>query len=238
MIAVVRCIVLHTVKYGDSGLIIKCLTEAGLRTFFVASYLKNNRNKYPFLSYPLSIAECEYSTGLSGKLPKIKSLSLDYVPRSGAFDFRRQAMATFMAECAMKYIREESMSAEIFDFMEQCIRFINECEYLPATYPIQFGFELASMLGFGINRFDDYEQDLIFTLDKGFVPGTTQAALNITDSGFLKEIVSSKLNTLSEIRIPSRSLKNIFQAMLLYFRYHFPETGTLKSPEILHLLME
>ncbi|HCB63529.1 MAG: hypothetical protein A2W93_07440 [Bacteroidetes bacterium GWF2_43_63] len=238
MIAVVRCIVLHTVKYGDSGLIIKCLTEDGLRTFFIASYLKNNRNKYPFLSYPLSIAECEYISGLSGKLPKIKSLSLDYVPRSGSFDFRRQAMATFMAECAMRYIREESMSEEIFNFMEQSIHFINESKNLPATYPVRFGFELVSLLGFGIGSQGNSEEPLIFTLDKGFVPGTTQAALNLTDSGFLKEIISSDANSPSETRIPSRSLKNIFQAMLMYFRFHFPETATLKSPEILHLLME
>ena len=238
MVSVVRCIVLHSVKYGDNGLIIKCLTEEGLRTFFIASYLKNNRNKFPFLSYPLSITECQYITGLSGKLPKVKSLSLDYVPRYSAFDFRRQAISTFMAECAVKYIREESMTPELFHYMEQCIRFINESEYLPAAYPVQFGFGLASLLGFGIDGPANAEENIIFTLDKGFVPGTTQAALNQADSEFLREIISSEIKAPFEVRIPPRSLKNIFQVMLQYFRYHFPETAAMKSPEILHLLIE
>jgi hypothetical protein len=54
----------------------------------------------------------------------------------------------------------------------------------------------------------------------------------------LSEIISAEINIPFETRIPSRSLKEIFQVMLQYFRYHFPETGALKSPEILHLLME
>ncbi len=238
MISAVRCIVLHTVKYGDNGLIIKSLTAKGIRTFFVASYLKNNKNKYPFLSYPLAITECQYISGTPGKLPLVKSLSLDYVPRYGAFDFRRQAISTFMAECAVKYIREESMTPELFIYMEQCIRFVHESEYLPAAYPVQFGFGLASLLGFGIDSTANAKEKIIFTLDKGFVPGTTQAALNQTNSEFLSEIISAEINIPFETRIPSRSLKEIFQVMLQYFRYHFPETGALKSPEILHLLME
>lgn len=238
MIAVVRCIVLHTVKYGDNGLIIKCLTEEGLQTFFVASYLKNNRNKYPFLSYPLSIAECHYFTAKGSNLPKVKSLSLDYVPRSGSFDFRRQAIATFMAECALRYIREETAGPDTFEFLSDCIQFVDKTDYLNAVYPIQFGFGLASILGFGPGGSYDASEKLIFTLDKGFVSGKTQAAMNETDSAYLNKIITAEINTGSELQIPAAALKNIFQSMLLYFRYHFPETAALKSPEILHLLME
>jgi len=54
----------------------------------------------------------------------------------------------------------------------------------------------------------------------------------------LRDIISADINAPFEARIPPRSLKNIFQVMLQYFRYHFPETAALKSPEILHLLME
>jgi len=237
MISVVRCIVLHTVKYGDNGLILKCLTPDGIRTFFVASYLKQNRNQYPFLSYPLAIVECSYYAVSAGNLPKVKSLSLAYVPGAGSFDFRRQAVATFIAECAMRYIREESVSIELYEFLEQCVCYIHEAKHLNAAYPIQFGFELATLLGFGIGTQPD-ESDVIFTLDKGLVPGTTQSALNATDSTFLKTIISAEINTTFETSIPPRSLKTVFQAMLLYFRYHFPETAALKSPEILHLIME
>ena len=238
MVSVVRCIVLHSVKYGDNGLVIKCLTEEGLRTFFIASYLKNNKNKFPFLSYPLSITECQYFTDLNGKLPKVKSLSLDYVPRYGAFNFRRQAISTFMAECAVKYIREESMTPELFHYIEQCIRFVNESDYLPSAYPIQFGFGLASLLGFGTDCTTDANENIVFTLDKGFVHRTTQSELTQTDSNYLREIISSEINAPFETHIPPHSMKNIFQVMLQYFRYHFPETAALKSPEILHLLME
>jgi DNA repair protein RecO (recombination protein O) len=238
MISLERCIVLQAVKYGDNSLIIRCLCSDGIKSFFIASYLKNKKNQYPFLSFPLSIVECQYLVSAKSKLPKVKSLSLDFVSRHGTYDFRRQAILTFMAECALKYIKEESMNSDLFNFMEESIRFVNDSNYLNAAYPIQFGFGLASLLGFGINNSYNAEQNLNFTISKGFVSDAVNISLSHDESAALYKLTSTPVNENIETDIPSHSLRNIFYVMLQYFRYHFPETSQLKSPEILHLLME
>jgi len=238
MTSVLRCIILHSIKYGDSGLILKALTPDGIQSFFVASYLKKNRNKYPFLSYPLPIVECQYFTVPGGKLPKVKSLSLAFVPETQGYDFRRQAIGTFMSECALKFIREETQSDEMFSFLEDSIRFIHQTTNLPAVYPIQFGFHLAAMLGFDVVGHSQSSDDVVFSLDKGMVSDTPAGILNSADSLWLQKIISSPLNQPFAQKIPMASQKNIFQAMLQYFRFHFPETGPMRSPEILHMIME
>jgi len=238
MIAVVRCIILHSIKYGDSGLILKALTPDGVQSFFVASYLKNNRNKYPFLSYPLPIVECQYFTVSGSKLPKVKLLSLAVVPETQGYDFRRQAIATFMAECALKFVREETHSDDMYSILESCILFVQRTPVVSSVYPIQFGFALASQLGFDISGSVNEHDDVVFSLDKGLVSDAPAGILSQTDSMWLQKLISSGLNEPFAEKIPMATQKNIFQAMLQYFRFHFPETGQMRSPEILHMIME
>lgn len=239
MLSVSRCIVLQSVKYGDNSLIIKCLSENGLQSYFLRSILLKNRNKYPFLSYPLSIVECQYHATTADKLPVVNALSLVYIPQSAGFDFRRQAISTFMAEMSLKYIREESMSPEVYAFLEESIVFADSAPHVPACFPVYFGFSLASHLGFGIGNADDETLETYFTLDKGLSQAQTiRPILSHEDASILHRMMSSTMDSLPQLPIPAAAAKSTFQAMLLYFRHHFPEAGTLRSPEILHSLME
>lgn len=237
MESVVRGIVLHSLKYGDNGLIIKVLAPNGIFSFFIGSYIKNNKNKYPFLSYPLAIVDCTYHKTKMGKLPKIKSISLVYVPKISGYDFRRQAISTFMAECAYKFIKEETFSPNIYSFLENSIHFANETEHLHAAYPIQFGFKMAALLGFNIQNADKEKTNKLFSIEKGFSLDS-KADLDFNDSCFLEEIISYDINQQIDLKIPSSSLKNIFNVLLRFLKYHFPEISTLKSPEILHNIIE
>jgi DNA repair protein RecO (recombination protein O) len=238
MQSVVECIVLNALKYGDNSLIVNCLTETDRQSFFLKAIVSKNRNKYPFLSYPMAIVECHYLEAKTSSLPLVKQLSLSYVPKSTGYDFRRQAMATFMAELALKYIREETMNSDIFYFLKDNIIFLDSADTIASVYPIWLAFELATLLGFGAGKVDNNSELFYFSFEKGLSQGkSSQGALNSIDSRNLQTILNCTESELHLLNLNSQSVRNIFQAMLLYFRYHFPESGTMRSPEILHDLM-
>lgn len=238
MLSVAECIVLHALKYGDNSMIINCLTESGLQSFFLKSVVSKNRNKYPFLSYPLAIVDCHYIENRTGSLPPVKQISLSYVPKSTGYDFRRQAMATFMAELSMKYIREETMNSDVFHYLKSNIVFLDSANAVAAAYPIRFAFVLASLLGFGVGEIANNAEYSSFTFEKGLVAeSATQSALKTNDVKNLQQILTCPGTKLHQLELEAQSVRNIFQVAILYFRYHFPESGTMRSPEILHDLM-
>ncbi|PKP03851.1 MAG: hypothetical protein CVU11_06990 [Bacteroidetes bacterium HGW-Bacteroidetes-6] len=239
MQAVEECIVLHSLKYGENSMVVKCLTKSGLKSFFVKSVLAKNKNKYPFLAYPLAITDCHYIMGRAGSLPLVKQLSLSYVSKSTGYDFRRQAISTFMAELSLKYIREESMSSDIYNYLRKNIVFLDSSPLIAASFPVKFAFGLAALLGFDTGIVDEKGVcEIQFSLEKGLsTDNSPQAVLKGEDALNLLAIIKCPENELSELNLASQSVNRIFQAMILYFRYHFPESGSMRSPEILHELM-
>lgn len=229
-------IVLHTVKYGDKNLIIKTLNRGGIKSYFLNNYLKKGKNIYPFLNLPLAIIELEESTNLKASLPFARNISLAYVPRMINRDIARQSIALFMADVLYNFIKEENDRIEdIFDYIIKAIISLDSSETLSSCFSIKFGYDIAGMLGYGIHT--SKTNDLFFnTKTLHFQSTKSSYCLNEKESAVLKSILLTDIDKINEIKTEISVARKLFQQMLTFLKNKIPESGLLKSPQILHAL--
>ncbi len=238
MLSVTQCIVLQRIRYGDHSLVIRCLSSEGGASFFISNMMTRGKNRYPFLSYPLAMVECTYLTRKGQSIPLVKSLSLQYVPSSAGFGFRQQALLAFMEEMTRRYIREENASPALYDFLCNSITLADSGHYPSIAFPYVFGFRLAALLGFGIGDEAMHGNKAAFRIDRGLCDGTVSGCdLDMHETAMLIEVMEHFPNHPIH-KIPAETHRKIFQVMLAYFRFHIPEAGVLRTPEILHDLSE
>ena len=143
-----RAIVLTSVKYGESDLIVKCLTEEGLRSYMVRRAF-SSRNKKVKLAYfqPLSQLEITGRHNTKGRLHSIGELRSSYFYRSLSTDVFKQAIAMFLAEVLVQVIREEDNNPELFDFVETALIWLDNHDRF-ADFHLLFLLRITRFLGF------------------------------------------------------------------------------------------
>lgn len=232
-------IALQTIKYGDKSLILRCLTENGIQVFFIKSMLKGNKNRFPFLSYPLSLIECNFLPARSQGLPVALNVQLRETLSNTGYDFRREAIKSFMAEMLIRFVREESCTPELYAFAEEAVHSINQSSSISSAFPVHFGFQLAKHLGFGIGGEDVSKPACSFTPAAGLINGHHAAGwLDEHESQWLQQLMLLSIQDVLLLKNPKSMSQKTLQVMLRYFKFHFPESNELHSPEILHIIGE
>ena len=231
-----ECIVLHCTKYGEKSLIIKCLSETGIQSVFLPSYLRKGKNIFPFLFYPLVIIEVETKSINKTALPRISSVGLSYIPKNLYQNIAKQTITLFMADLLFHHIKEENDAVnDIYNYTLNALKLLDKASTLPSFFPIKFGFNIASILGYGISVGE--EEDKFFDYKRGlFISQKFSHVLNEKQSNILKQILLTDTEYISKIPNKDGDGKIIFQSMLKFIRNKIPEGGLLKSPQILNAI--
>ncbi len=114
-----RGIVLHTIKYGDSGMVAHVLTDTGGRIGYMVQGVRSKRghgNKGALLQ-PMFVVEIEGMVPPRGELHRFRELRALVPLRSVPFDARKSSIALFMAEMLYRLVREVEPNSPLFDFV-------------------------------------------------------------------------------------------------------------------------
>ncbi|PLW92531.1 MAG: hypothetical protein C0592_10345 [Marinilabiliales bacterium] len=232
------CIILHTIKYGEKSLIIKALHKNGLKSYFLNNYTKKGKNIYPFLSWPLAIVELEEKIISKSSLPFARNLALAYVPRIISRDVMRQSVALFMADILYHFIREENDRIDsVFNYIVEAIKSLDTAENLSSCFSIKFGYDIADLIGYGINSGKKSESHFN-TKELQFQSHKSPHCLSVAESETFKAILETDISLINRIKPEITVSKKLFQEMISFFKNKIPESGSLKSPQILHGLFK
>lgn len=230
------CILLHAVKYGDKSIILKTLHKEGIRSYFVHNFLKKSKNKYPFLNWPLSVIEIEERISTKSKLPIAKNLSLAFIPKNISYDIMKQSVALFMADVLFHFVKEENDGIEsIYTYVLTAIKALDKNEQLSGYFPVKFGYDMADILGYGIYLEKNNETFFNHRL-LHFQHNETPECFNSTTSEIFKTLLSVPIENINEIRSDRAIARQLFQQMLQFFKNKIPESGHMKSPQILNAI--
>jgi DNA repair protein RecO (recombination protein O) len=234
-------IVLRSIKYGDTSIIVYIYTAV----FGLQSYLVNGVRTDKKSSTKANIYQSATLLDLivyhhpNKNLQRIKEARVYYLYQHVQRSIVKNAIAIYMAELIAKTITEPESNIELFDFFDDCFKHVDQEEDSAlADFPIQFTIELSDRLGFGMQR-KDHEADLFFDLSLGkFVPH-----IPMTHSTFIDEPTSEILATYIDsslhdsIQLNHVQRKNILAHCIQYLRLHIPHMSELKSPEVLHAVL-
>lgn len=242
----VRGIVLRTVKYGDTSLIVDMFTEAHGRQSFMTSISRSKRTtRTVSLWQPLSMVE--FTADLHSayaKLPRPKDAYTYYNYIDLSFSPVKSSLALFLAEFLSAALREEKENAPLYTYIESSLKWLDtiDAPSSMANFHLVFLMHLTRFIGIYPNL-DHIGTNVGVHFD--LISGTFCSG-RPSHSHYLKPEEASRLphlfrmnySTMHIFRFSRSERMRILTVLNDYYRLHVPSFPELKSLDVLHELFD
>ena len=237
MIYQTRAIVLRTVKYGESSLIVDMYTEQkGHQTFIINSVRKAKSITPPSYLQLLTLVELVAYHQDHKKINRIKEIRLDHPYQSIPFDMRKSSVITCLAEITSRCLETAYPQPALFAFLhDELIRYDMAVTY-DRDFLIRFLVSLTHHLGFGLEIPDNDIEGLYFDLMEGHmtdVKPTHDYIVSPKDILYLKMIINGDPSMKADVSLDTR--RKLIDLIILYYQLH---VETLRNVHSLKILRE
>jgi DNA repair protein RecO (recombination protein O) len=241
MLKETRGIVLHSLKYGETGMITTIYTEAFGRMSFLLQGIRRKKSLVKGnLLQQLYLLEMEIDYKPERELQRVREMKNISPFGSIPYGIIKSSQALFLAELLNKVLREEESRPDLFEFLFRSFQVLDVLEEGVNNFHLLFLIQLTPFLGFSpTNNYSESNQyfDMIagnFT----FSPPVHPWLLNKNESSILAHLLGLSYQKLHEFN-PGQGLRNILLDFILeYYGLHLGNKLNLKSyailKEILH----
>ena len=192
-----RGIVLRTVRYGDTSLIVDLFTESHGRMSFMASTLRAKRSVRS-VSFWQPLSMVEFSAELlpnGGKLPRPSDVRTYYNYIDLPFSPIKSTLALFLAEFLSAALREEKENTPLYRYIESSLQWLDLADSPAsiANFHLAFLMHLSRFIGIYPNL------DVSGNLNPNLNPNPPLSAVNspLSTVHFQLSTLNSQLSTLN-----------------------------------------
>ena len=231
-----RAIVLNSLKYGESQVLVDLFTEAHGRLSFIQRIPKTGRARVKKQFFqPLTLLRVEFDYRPAQRLLRLSDAQMESPFISLPFDARKLCIALFVAEFTCYATRSEQDNAALFAYIENSVKWLDACGGNFANFHIIYMLRLTRFIGFYPNT-DGAQDGAYFDLRGAcFVP---YAPLH---PDFLEPDEARKIGLLMRVNYAtmhlvkmSRTERNrCVELIVKYYRLHQPDFPELKSLPVL-----
>jgi len=147
-----RGIVLHTIKYGDTGMVTWILTDVGGRLTYMVQGVRSARGRgnRAALLQPMFLVEFEGLTSPRAEMHRFREMRAAVALRTVPFDVRKSTVSLFMAEMLYRLVREVEANSPLFEFVWGAVRELDALTEATdvANFHLRFMVGLSRHLGF------------------------------------------------------------------------------------------
>lgn len=246
MLAKSQIIVLHTIKHGDTGIVVQCYSNTAGRCslYFRGSSKKNNNAS---LLHKLNILDVvTYSNGTQ-TMPTIREVSAPYRLSSLRSDIHKSSIAIFISELLGKTVREAESNPQLYSFISSSIQILEHTDAGAANFHIHFITHLCKMLGFmPLDNFSSESPvfDIAtarFTAQPYAMPSYGMQLIGEEESRLLHTLLHTPSTNLGklycnnvELHLNGQLRLSYAKKMIEYISHHIGNTIEIKSLDILH----
>ncbi len=233
-------IVLHSIRYGETSLIVKVFTHShGVQSYIVPGVRKAKSRVPNNLFQPLTIIDLvAYHKGKGG-LQHIKEVSCPIAYKSIPYDIVKSSVAIFLSEILNKSLKEQDPQPGMYDFITQALRYFDQKDNPPVNFHLGFLIHLSRYLGFQPrNNFD--RQHCFFNLKEGMFQqysGEQHTCLNKALSQHLHEINTCDLYQLDNMIIKNNERRSLLTSIIDYYSFHLEGFKGVQSHMILETVL-
>lgn len=229
-------IILHSVKYAESSLIVKVYTsEFGLQSY-ILSGLKGKKSKHKLaLLQPLSLVDLIVSNSSKGSLQRVSEITLLKPYFDIPYDPTKRSIAIFLNEVLYKVLKEEHADNSLFEFIKNALLVLDLKQDSCANFHIYFMIQLSPYLGFSPHGSIE-EKNHLFDLKEGrFVASVPihRYYLNTDDTRIFQKLLNASFENFQTISLNRLQRKELLQSLLQYYQLHVGSFGEVKSLAIL-----
>ncbi len=232
-----RGIVLHTLKYGDSSMIVYLLTDVGGRRSYMVQGVRSRtgRGSKQALFQPVFPVEFEgLEPAQAQQMHRFKEVRSGFLLQGIPFDVRKSTMAIFMAEVIYRLVRESERNEPLFEFVWNSVEALDRMQEGVANFHLWFLAHLSRLLGFCPGN--DYTEGAWFDIKEGlYTPVAPPHTLVLAqeEARTLDRLLRCPLLGLSEVGLNRTQRVAFLNAMLTYFGYHLDSINAVQSVRIL-----
>jgi DNA repair protein RecO (recombination protein O) len=244
MIHKTKGIVLRSVKYGETSVIVSVYTELfGLQSYIVNGVRTSSKKGVTMgnLFQPAAILDLIVYHNELKNLQRIKEFRWSYLYQHIFFDVIKNSVALFMVELLQKCVKQPEANADLFSFAEDAFIKLDECsEAVLANYPLFFSLHIASF--FGLRITDNYSDTCsILDLQEGFFVEEKPMNAYFLD-GKYSFATSQLLKTmqpfeLTQIKLNKETRRVLLHAYQDFFALQIQDFGTMRSLPVLQELL-
>ena len=241
MLTKTQAIVLHSLKYGESKLIVDMFTRMHGRQSFIVSIPKTNKGKLKKQFFqPLTLLEIETDIRPKLQLQKLGDVRLMAPFTSIPFEPDKLAIALFVAEFLYYALRSEQRNELLYDYLENSILWLDAQQNRFANFHLVFLLRLTRFLGFYPNL-EDYEDGDYFDLrESEFMrnPPVHRDFLHPEEAQKVQLMMRMDYPTMHLFRMSHQERNRLLEVSLKYYRLHLPDFPEMKSIEVLQALYQ
>jgi DNA repair protein RecO (recombination protein O) len=210
-------VVLRFTRYRETSIITSIFTEHfGLQSYIVNGIRQASAGGKIALYQPLTLLDMVVYYRETAHINRIREIRCLYPYETLYRDIRKSAIALFIAEVLNKTIREESNSAEMFDFIQKSMVTLDQLHHGYENFHLLFLIGLSRKLGFGIQTTEDVFQHR---------PASEQTI------EALKTLLKSGLRDDTMLSLQQR--REILSGLLHFYQSHIESLGEFRSVPVL-----
>jgi DNA repair protein RecO (recombination protein O) len=218
-------IVLSNIKYRETSIIVRILTEKfGLQSYIVNGVRSAKAKGKISLYQPLTLLDLVVYHKGDGRMSRISELHCAHPYQSIPYAFKKTTIAIFLSEVLEKVVREEEENNEQFQFLYSALRMFDEKREGFENFHLQLLLKLTQYLGIYPNSPEDFYRDTNTSLR-----GNEDIARNIS------QLIEEDFDFTFQISGAHR--KALLMQTLEFYKTHIDGFGELRSLEILQEIM-
>lgn len=231
-----RGIVLNTLKYGETSMVVHLLTDVGGRRSYMVQGIRSSRGhgSKAALFQPMFAVEFEGLESPRMEMHRFREVHSGIVLQSTPFDIRKTTIALFMAEVLYRLVKESEPNADLFDFVWGSVEALDDAREGTANFHLWFLANLSRFLGFSPGN--EYMPRALFDMREGVfttVPPLHSAVMDADNAMILRDLLECDVKYLGEIGLNRNQRVGFLDAMLAYYGYHLDAIHAVRSIKIL-----
>ena len=236
-----RAVVLFTLKYNDSSVIVHTFTEESGRMAFLLRRPKSHKAKVKnVLFQPMSLLDLDIDVPAKGGLCYIRDVQPVCPFSSIPFDPLKLSVTLFLSEYLSKVLKEEAENRPLFSYLENSIQWLDETDAVPANFHLVFLMRLSRFLGLYPNL-EDYHEGDFFDMQNGcFVTAQPfhNQYLRGEQAKHIMTLMRMNYETMHVFKMNRNERNEILDGLLTYYSIHIPGSADLKSLAVLKELFD
>ena len=234
-------IVLQSVRYGDTSLIVKVFTRTqGLKSYMLKGAFNRGAKNRAALFQNLNVIQyVEVGNPKSHTLGYLKDAQLAMVYHSLPMVMNKSAIMMYVSELLSKTITEQEQNEALYDFIVSSLQWLDLVEQDYAIFPLFFTLELTRHLGFYPKS--NHQAGFCFDMMEGAFAHDYPLHpyyFDAESATLLAQFLGAGINESCRQPLRVSQRRDLLDGLIVFMRLHAPVMKDFHSHEVLKSVLE
>ncbi|NVJ88530.1 MAG: DNA repair protein RecO [Flavobacteriaceae bacterium] len=229
-----KAIVLSSLKYSDTSLIVKCFTEQeGLKSYLIRGVLKPKKKGIKSAYFQqLNQLQIVANHSIKSSLHTIKEVHVINPYKTIYLDIVKQSVVFFLAETLSNAIQEEEQNSALFSYLENALNWLDLHDKV-ANFHLLFLLNLTNFLGFypdvskkENSAFDLLEGELTYS-------NTNKNVISGNEFYQFKKLLGINFDRVESVSFSKSERQLVLKILIKYYKLHLHNFREPKSLQVL-----